>query len=124
MMFQTHTPVEALTQRVIFRWFAARRMPRVLLSYVVGNWISRWRQDVKMWKEKIYRPRPLGTESDGPQGRMRKWYGQFYPDGLAGEPTGKADRGDWLPQSCFPGDAARGHGREAFEMTRYYGMRT
>ena len=54
-MFQTHTPVEALKQRVTFRWFAAQRVPRILVSYVVGNWISQWRQDAKIWKTKIYR---------------------------------------------------------------------
>ena len=47
-MFQTHTPVEALRQRVSFRWFAARFVPRLLISYVVGNWISQWRQDVEI----------------------------------------------------------------------------
>ena len=55
VMFQTHTPVEALRQRVIFRWFAARRMPRILVSYVIGNWVSQWQQDVGIWQEKIYR---------------------------------------------------------------------
>ena len=86
-----------LTELICEKWtgsrVTARRMPRVLVSYVVGNRTSQWRQEVKMWKEKIYRLRPLATESDGPQGRMRKWYGQFYPDGLAGELAGKADRG-------------------------------
>ena len=51
-MFQSHTPVEALKQRVTFRWFAARHVPRVLVSYVVGNWVSQWRQDVTIWKRK------------------------------------------------------------------------
>ena len=79
-IFQTHTPVEALKQRVTFRWFAARRVPRILVSYVVGNWISQWRQDVKIWERKIYRQRPLRVRGDGPLGKMRKWYQQFYPD--------------------------------------------
>ena len=79
-IFQTHTPVEALKQRVTFRWFAARRVPRILVSYVVGSWISQWRQDVKIWERKIYRQRPLRVRGDGPLGKMRKWYRQFYPD--------------------------------------------
>lgn len=29
-MFQTHTPIEALKQRVTFRWFAARWVPWIL----------------------------------------------------------------------------------------------
>ena len=80
-MFQCHTPVDALRQRVTFRWFAARRVPRLLASYVVGNWISQWRQDVAIWKRKIYRPRPARPVDDGPRGAMLRWYRQFYPDG-------------------------------------------
>ena len=89
-MFQTHTPIEALKQRVTFRWFAARRVPWILVSYVVGNWISQWRRDVEIWQGKIYRQRPLGNADDGPLGRMRKWYAQFYPDEPPGNPPGKA----------------------------------
>ena len=92
-MFQTHTPVEALKQRVTFHWFAARSVPRILVSYVVGNWISQWRQDVEIWKRKIYRQRPSGTAREGPLGRMRKWYRQFYPDGLADDPHGENENG-------------------------------
>ena len=80
-MFQSHTPVEALKQRVTFRWFAARRAPRILVSYVVGNWISQWRQDIAIWQRKIYRPRPSRPMDDGRRGTMHKWYRQFYPDG-------------------------------------------
>ena len=82
-MFQTHTPVEALKQRVTFRWFAARRVPRILVSYVVGNWISQWRQDVEIWKRKIYRHHPPGGRGDDPLREMRRWYRQFYPDDAA-----------------------------------------
>ena len=96
-MFQSHTPVEALKQRVTFRWFAARRVPRILVSYVVGNWISQWRQDVEIWKRKIYRQHPLWTRDAGPRDKMHQWYRQFYPDGLVtdlpdswGIPRGRA----------------------------------
>ena len=92
-MFQTHTPVEALKQRVTFRWFAPRRVPRILVSYVIGNWISQWRQDVKIWQGKIYRRSPPGAATDGPLGRMRAWYGQFYPDGFVDHPCGERGRG-------------------------------
>ena len=92
-MFQTHTPVEALKQRVTFRWFAPRRVPRIFVSYVIGNWISQWRQDVKIWQGKIYRRSPPSAATDGPLGRMRVWYEQFYPGGFADHPSGERDRG-------------------------------
>ncbi|MDE0416338.1 MAG: Rieske 2Fe-2S domain-containing protein [bacterium] len=93
-MFQTHTPVEPLKQRVSFRWFAARRLPRTLVSYVIGNWISQWHQNVKIWQGKIYRRSPPGIAEDAPLGGMRAWYGQFYPDGRAERPCGACDHGD------------------------------
>ncbi len=93
-MFQTHTPVESLRQRVTFRWFASRRVPRILTSYVVGNWISQWRQDVEVWKRKIYRKRPLWLADDGPLGKMRSWYRQFYPDVLPNDLPGEHKYGN------------------------------
>lgn len=81
MMFQTLTPVEALRQRITLRWFAPRKTPRILISYVVGNWLSQFREDLDILKRKIYRKRPLEAKGDGPLlGDMRKWYRQFYPD--------------------------------------------
>ncbi|MDE0253292.1 MAG: Rieske 2Fe-2S domain-containing protein [Rhodospirillaceae bacterium] len=88
-MFQTHTPVEPLKQRITFRWFAPRRVPRIFVSYVIGNWISQWRQDVEIWKRKIYRRRPILAAGDGPVWKMRRWYRQFYPDDRAEELSGE-----------------------------------
>ena len=92
-MFQTHTPVEALKQRVTFRWFASPHVPRLFVSYVIGNWVSQWRQDVKIWKHKIYRQRPLWDTDEGSLEKMRKWYGQFYPDDLNEDLWGRDNRG-------------------------------
>ena len=77
-MFQTHTPLAPLKQRVHFSWYAERRMSRLLASYVVGNWVSQWRKDVEIWENKIYRQKPMLSRSDGPVHSMRQWYRQFY----------------------------------------------
>lgn len=79
-MIQTHLPVRPLEQQVDFRWFADRKMPRLLVSYVVGNWISQWRRDIGIWENKIYREEPALAASDGPVYRMRRWYRQFLPE--------------------------------------------
>ncbi len=79
-MFQAHTPIAPLLQHVRFRWFSERRVPRLLASYVVGNWVSQWRQDISIWERKIYQKRPLLMKGDGPVMRLRRWYAQFYPD--------------------------------------------
>lgn len=37
-------------------------------------------QDVVIWEQKIYLPRPMLAASDGPILKYREWYRQFYPD--------------------------------------------
>ena len=80
VMFHTHTPVEPLLQRVYFRWYAPRRMPRLLVSYVVGSWIAQWAQDLEVWENKRYEDRPCVVRGDGPVHRLRQWYRQFYEE--------------------------------------------
>ncbi len=77
-MFQTHLPEQPLAQRVRLRWFAEPRMPRALVSYVVGNWVSQWREDIAIWENKIFLDKPMLVADDGPVHRMRAWFRQFY----------------------------------------------
>jgi cholesterol 7-dehydrogenase len=80
VMYQSHTPVGPLEQHVRFRWWSERRVPKLLASYVVGNWVTQWRQDVPIWEQKIYQQKPMLMESDGPVMKLRRWYSQFYPE--------------------------------------------
>lgn len=77
LMMQTHTPITPMALRVRFRWFAEKKIPRALVSYVVGNWVSQWREDIDIWENKIFRPRPQLVRDDGPVHALRKWYAQF-----------------------------------------------
>ena len=79
LMFQTHLPRAPLEQEVDFHWFAEPKIPRLLVSYVVGNWVSQWRNDVDIWENKIHRERPTLVQEDGPILRLRRWFSQFYP---------------------------------------------
>ncbi len=81
LMFQTHLPTAPLAQKVDFHWFAEPKIPRVLVSYVIGNWVAQWKNDVAIWEHKIHRDRPLLVQEDGPIMRLRRWFSQFYPDG-------------------------------------------
>jgi cholesterol 7-desaturase len=84
LLFHTHTPEAPLSQRVRFTWFADRSLPRLLVSYVVGNWVSQWRADIDIWETKVYRTKPMLNAEDGPVLALRRWFSQFYP---ADEPT-------------------------------------
>lgn len=81
VMFQSHTPVAPLTQHVRFRWFSDSSVSRIQAAFIVGNWVSQWRQDLGIWCRKIYRSRPLLSPQDGPVPQLRRWYAQFYPKG-------------------------------------------
>jgi cholesterol 7-dehydrogenase len=78
VMFQTHLPINPMEQKVDFHWFADKSVPRLLVSYVVGNWVSQWANDIDIWENKVYLDKPTLAKGDGPIHRMRKWYRQFY----------------------------------------------
>ncbi|MCY4128207.1 MAG: Rieske 2Fe-2S domain-containing protein [Gammaproteobacteria bacterium] len=78
-MYQTHLPVGPLELQVNFRWFADRRLPRLLVWYVIGNWISQWERDISIWENKIYQQSPRLSRDDGPIFKLRDWYQQFIP---------------------------------------------
>ena len=83
-MYQTHLPVGPLDQQVDFQWFADRRLSRWVVWYLVGNWISQWAQDIKIWENKIFQKRPRLCRDDGPVFRLRRWYAQFLPEEATG----------------------------------------
>ncbi len=81
---QTHTPVHEadapLALRVRFTWWAERRLPRALVWYIVGAWVTQWWSDVEVWEAKVHHPQPLLVEADGPVYSLRRWFRQFYPE--------------------------------------------
>lgn len=78
-IIQTQLPVAPLEQQVDFHWFADRRVPRLLVWYTVGNWVSQWGNDVHIWKDKAFMAPPMLCRDDGPVMRLRRWYQQFFP---------------------------------------------
>jgi hypothetical protein len=53
----------------------------LLVSYVVGNWVSQWANDLLMWENKILMNKPVLVKGDGPVPKLRRWYSQFYSSG-------------------------------------------
>ncbi|MCC6807546.1 MAG: Rieske 2Fe-2S domain-containing protein [Deltaproteobacteria bacterium] len=91
LLYQTHTPVSPLLQRVRFRWFASDSLPRFASWWVVGHWISQWRDDVQIWESKIHRKRPHLVKEDGQILTMRKWFSRFYGETSAATPRPRAE---------------------------------
>lgn len=90
-MFQTHMPMDLLEQRVRFRWYADKYMPRLLVWWVATNWITQWAQDLQVWENKLYLRRPALVKNDGPVVQLRRWYNQFYAAEAINQTPGKLD---------------------------------
>jgi len=79
MLFHTHLPLDEMNLRVRFHWYASKRLPKLLVWYVVGNWISQWTNDIMIWENKILLNKPCLVKGDGPIFKVRRWWRQFYP---------------------------------------------
>jgi len=79
-LFQSHRPIDPLRQSCEFSWCAEEKMPRLLVWYVVGNWISQWQNDIEIWENKDYSSKAVFTRNDGPMTKLRRWYKQFYSE--------------------------------------------
>jgi cholesterol 7-dehydrogenase len=104
-LVQTHLPVAPLEQQVDFHWFADPKVPRLVSSYVVGSWISQWKQDITIWENKVYLPRPNLMRGDGPIHRLRRWYRQFYPEASPGDGVPSPDS---IARACAADPVTRG----------------
>merc|ERR1712070_1287412 len=80
VLFQSHRPIDPLRQSCEFSWCAEAKMPRLLVWYVVGNWISQWQNDIEIWENKDYSNKAVFTRNDGPMNKLRRWYAQFYSE--------------------------------------------
>lgn len=83
VLFQTHTPVTPLRLDTQFSWFATATMPRILVWYIVGNWVAQWQNDISVWENKLYAGKPVLVKGDGPMMKQRRWYSQFYTQKLS-----------------------------------------
>eukprot|EP01084_Bolivina_argentea_P256306 431481_1 len=79
ILFHTHLPENEMKLRVRFHWYASNKLPRLLVWYVVGNWISQWTNDIAIWENKILLQKPCLVKGDGPIPKVRRWWRQFYP---------------------------------------------
>jgi cholesterol 7-dehydrogenase len=81
ILFETHLPVAPLEQHVVFRWYAEPRVPSWIAWLVVGQWVANWKADLRIWENKVFRPKPVLVSLDGPVREMRRWHRQFEDDG-------------------------------------------
>lgn len=76
------TPIDAAHVRVFFM-SNVRKMPDDGFTSMVERLfheaaLADFKQDLKIWTHKIYRPRPVVVQGDGPILAYRAWASQFY----------------------------------------------
>ena len=86
-LLNCHTPIDA--QRVVLRFGVmlklvadAERTAGFAKKYVENLSIG-YEEDVRIWENKAWRDQPMLSDGDGPIGKLRKWYRQFYEEGAA-----------------------------------------
>jgi 3-ketosteroid 9alpha-monooxygenase subunit A len=89
-MLVAHTPVDEghldLRLAVTLKIVGSRARTEGYVKGYMDNLRLGFEDDLRIWEHKRYVDPPALCEGDGPIGRLRRWYRQFYgPKGTAGE---------------------------------------
>jgi 3-ketosteroid 9alpha-monooxygenase subunit A len=82
-LFNAHTPIDEHSLHLRFG-VSLRVLPkyRDRMAEFSGRYVSNltlgFEQDIRIWENKLYRNRPTLCDGDGPIGKLRRWYRQFY----------------------------------------------
>ena len=82
----TTTPIDRMNCRLHWHFYFPKKLEDVsaaLMDGVTGEFGLM--ADVPIWRDKVFRDRPVLVKEDGPIAEFRKWYAQFY-DGVEDEP--------------------------------------
>jgi 3-ketosteroid 9alpha-monooxygenase subunit A len=88
-LLNAHTPIDehsvCLRFGVMLRIAGDAARTAGFAARYVENLAVGYREDVAIWENKLWREAPALADGDGPIGKLRRWYRQFYlPDGAAG----------------------------------------
>ena len=75
-----HTPIDEQSLDLRFAVALERSGPRTetFAKFYVDNLRLGFHEDIAIWEHKVFRDRPQLVAEDGPVGRLRQWYRQFY----------------------------------------------
>jgi 3-ketosteroid 9alpha-monooxygenase subunit A len=81
-MLFAHTPVDEdhvdLRMAVTLKIVGDRERTEGYVKQYVDNLKQGFEDDIRIWEHKVYREPPALCDGDGPIGRLRRWYRQFY----------------------------------------------
>lgn len=75
-----HTPITANLLDLRFAVSLEKKGPRTeqFAKFYVENLTLGFHQDIAIWEHKVFRETPRLVDNDGPLGKLRSWYRQFY----------------------------------------------
>ena len=77
-----HTPVDEnsidLRFGAMLKTFGDPEQTRSFAQMYLNNLQTGFCEDIEIWENKLYRTRPALCDGDGPIGKLRRWYRQFY----------------------------------------------
>ena len=81
--FSSVTPVDEDNVHIRWVFTAPASSGPAMLDKIADGFTSGVSQDIPIWENKVYRPRPVLTKGEGGIAQHRKWSRQFYsfPDG-------------------------------------------
>lgn len=83
-LVNAHTPIDKnslhLRFGVMLKKVAKREKMEEFAQAYIKNLQVGFHEDIAIWENKAYRPKPMLCDGDGSIGNLRKWYAQFYPE--------------------------------------------
>ena len=75
-----HTPIDADTLDLRFAVMLKKAGPRTdeFAQFYVDNLRLGFHEDIAIWEHKVFREAPMLCDGDGPIGKLRRWYKQFF----------------------------------------------
>jgi phenylpropionate dioxygenase-like ring-hydroxylating dioxygenase large terminal subunit len=80
LMFSSTSPIDRRHTHSRWLFSVSRNMADVAGEEFIEGLSSGVLQDMRIWKNKIYRPHPVLCEADGHLAEFRRWTRQFYSD--------------------------------------------
>ncbi len=81
-MLFAHTPIDEghleLRMAVMLKIVGNREKTEAYTGGYMLNLKKGFEDDIAIWEHKVYRDRPTLCDGDGPIGKLRSWYRQFY----------------------------------------------
>jgi 3-ketosteroid 9alpha-monooxygenase subunit A len=88
-MLVAHTPIDETTLdlrlAVTLKVVGDRARTEAYVGGYMRNLKNGFEDDLRIWENKRYVDSPALSDGDGPIGRLRRWYRQFYAAAPAGE---------------------------------------